>query len=384
MNPLQVLCVDDELGMRLAVERTLEEYTLRLPEQNEEILFEVSLAETGEEALQTIEASPPDILLLDYKLPGITGLDVLRKLEEKRCETVTIMITAYASIETAVQATKHGAFDFIAKPFTPEELKTILLKATKQCLLQRQARQSAQERRQARFQMISVVAHELKAPLNAIEGNLDIVRKRQAGKQPEVYERLIERCVVRVQGMRKLIIDLLDLTRIESGTRKRELRSVDLQAIAHDALEAAQSQADLRQITLNLNISEPLHFEADRREMEIILKNLVNNAVKYNRDGGNVEVRLGREGDLVGIEVTDTGIGLTKEEAGRLFQDFTRIRNDKTKDILGSGLGLSIVRKIARLYGGDVSVWSEPDVGSTFKVFLTPGADIESLQEKLT
>jgi signal transduction histidine kinase len=104
--------------------------------------------------------------------------------------------------------------------------------------------------------------------------------------------------------------------------------------------------------------------------MEIILNNLLTNALKYNRQGGRVEISIESKDGSVIVRVADTGIGMTPEEAGRLFTEFVRIRNEKTRNILGSGLGLSIVKKIALLYGGDISVSSQPDVGSTFTVLL--------------
>ncbi|MBN2210693.1 MAG: sensor histidine kinase, partial [Sedimentisphaerales bacterium] len=108
----------------------------------------------------------------------------------------------------------------------------------------------------------------------------------------------------------------------------------------------------------------------DVGELEIIFNNLVSNAVKYNRDGGKIDVTITPTGKGVTITVADTGIGMTTQESARLFQDFVRIKNRQTRTILGSGLGLSIVKKIAQLYHGDVSVASEPEVGSTFVVTL--------------
>jgi signal transduction histidine kinase len=109
---------------------------------------------------------------------------------------------------------------------------------------------------------------------------------------------------------------------------------------------------------------------ADPNEIEIILNNLISNAVKYNHDGGSVRVRLGHDGEETVIEVQDTGIGLAPEEAAKLFNEFTRIKNEDTVKILGSGLGLSTVHKLAQLYGGDATVESERHVGSTFRVTL--------------
>jgi signal transduction histidine kinase len=113
---------------------------------------------------------------------------------------------------------------------------------------------------------------------------------------------------------------------------------------------------------------------ADPDELEIVLNNLVSNAVKYNRDGGSVTVALAREGDTVRITVADTGIGMTPEESAKLFTEFVRIKNEDTIKILGSGLGLSTVRKLAQMYGGDASVKSERGSGSIFTVILRDAA----------
>jgi signal transduction histidine kinase len=107
---------------------------------------------------------------------------------------------------------------------------------------------------------------------------------------------------------------------------------------------------------------------ADRSEMEIVLNNLLTNAVKYNHDGGRVTVRLAADAGRVTIEVTDTGIGLTAQEMDRLFREFVRIKNEKTRHVQGSGLGLSVLRRIAHLNGGEVTVRSVPGDGSTFTV----------------
>ena len=114
-------------------------------------------------------------------------------------------------------------------------------------------------------------------------------------------------------------------------------------------------------------------ISADAREIEIIFNNLLTNAIKYNRDGGRVDVALRRAGKQAVIAVSDTGIGMSEEELKQLFGEFVRIRNEKTRHILGSGLGLSIVKKLALLYGGDVQVESRPDAGSTFTVTLGCG-----------
>ena len=367
---LHLLVVDDELGMRLSIERAVRNHATWFEDIEAEVAFRVSTADSGEAALALLARDPAQIVLLDYKLPGLSGLDVLQILTDQRCESLVVMMTAYATLETAVLATKVGAFDFLAKPFTPAELKAVLHKTTKHHMVQAAARRLAGERRQIRFEFLSILAHELKSPLAAVEGNLGIIRSRSAGETLEAYDHLVERSLVRLDGMRKLIMDLLDLTRIESGQKVRTLAPVDVGAAAAQCLETHAPFAAGLQVSLRLEAKGPVLLTADAGELGIMLDNLVSNAIKYNVLGGTVAVAVEEDADNVTLAVTDTGIGMTPEEMGKLFGEFSRIRNEKTRNILGSGLGLSILRRLAALYDGTVQVRSQPGGGSTFTVTL--------------
>jgi two-component system sensor histidine kinase/response regulator len=371
VETLRVLVVDDETGMRLAVARVLSSYSVRLGDTGEHtITFSVETAETGEEALELMAKSVPDLLLLDMKLPGMSGLDVLKEVHDRHYHTLTVMITAYATLETAIEATKRGAHDFLPKPFTPDDLRVAVRRAIRHYMVQREARRLADEKRQVRFQFISVLGHELKAPLAAVEGFLQILKDGSAGNDPEVVAKIVDRALIRTEGMRKLIVDLLNLTRIESGQKRRELSPTDLKEVAAAAIETVSAAATVRGITVDLHAPEAPVIVGDRSELEIVFNNLVSNAVKYNRDNGRVDLTIEPADHGWRISVKDTGIGMAPEDCARLFQEFVRIRNDQTRNIAGTGLGLSIVKKIAQMYGGDASVESEPGVGSTFAVTL--------------
>jgi signal transduction histidine kinase len=364
---IRVVMIDDEEALCLGVRRIIEKYRVHVPDVLVDVSFEYSYFTSAEDFLVSLgDGAQVDLLLLDLKLPGMGGMELLDAMSEEGREILTIMITAYATFETAVKATKLGAYDFLAKPFTPDELRYALRKATSQLILSRQARKLAEEKRQVRFNFISVLAHELKAPLNAVEGYLNILRTTEADQNLQ----MIERSIVRVDGMKKLIGDLLDLTRIESGKRERVIVRVDLVELAKASMELFAVDADRRGIAMELDAPDDVVLRADAGEAEIVLNNLISNAVKYNRDGGSVRVQLRRLDDGVRIRVTDTGIGLTPDEQAKLFTEFMRIKNEHTVKILGSGLGLSTVRKIANLYEGDASVTSTPGEGSTFAVTL--------------
>ena len=170
--------------------------------------------------------------------------------------------------------------------------------------------------------------------------------------------------------MRKLIFDVLDLTRIESGQKQRNFIMVDLRFVAQAAVELLLPEATERHIDIRICADGPVTLLADPAEMDIILNNLVSNAVKYNRDGGTVTVTLSREDDEARVAVADTGIGLSPEESAKLFHEFVRIKNEDTVKVLGSGLGLSTVRKLAQMYQGDATVKSKKGFGSVFTVTL--------------
>jgi len=374
---LTVATVGDEKPLRLAVRRILRKYRVDVSEVGVTAAYHPTHFTSGEQFLESVAGGADfDLLLLDLELPGISGLDVLTELDQRNRSVLTIMIISSATFETAVRATKLGAFDFLLKPFSPEELRHAVRKATDQLVMSREARRLTEEQRQVRFNFISTLAHELKAPLNAIENYLRIL---QMDEPPERLP-MIDRSLIRLDGMRKLILELLDLTRIESGQMQRSFALVDVRTPAWAAIDLFAAGAADREIAMALRATDPVEMMADPAELEMVFNNLISNAVKYNRDGGDVTVTVSREGDIVTITVADTGIGMTPEESAKLFTEFVRIKNKDTDKILGTGLGLSTIRKLARLYGGDATVQSEKGVGSLFTVTLRDAVPREAAQ----
>lgn len=370
MKNLSVLVVDDEPGICSGVKRILERFTVGYPFMDEDRGFDVYESYTGEEAIGFIQQSPPDIVLLDNKLPGIQGTEVLDYINKNNRDIIVMIITSYASLELAVKATNQGAYDFIPKPFTPQELKSSMENVTKNIFLRSMTKKLNKEGKEVRFQFLSVLSHELKSPLNAVEGYLQIMQERQAGNNLSDYDQVIDRSLQRIKGMRTLIMDLLDLTRIQSDEKDKQYKQVNLREVAQGAIESINPYAIQKDVTVELHMDKEVEVYGDPNDMEIVMNNLVSNAVKYNYHGGRVDINI--DGDMQGvhIQVRDTGIGMKKEDTARLFKEFVRIKNDQTKNITGSGLGLSIVKRVIDLYDGHIDVESEPKKGSTFTVFL--------------
>jgi two-component system, sensor histidine kinase and response regulator len=370
MAVLKVLVIDDEPGIRSGVSRILNNFHVTYPFMDEDYTFEVTEAGTGEDGIAILERDMPDILLLDNKLPGMQGVEVLEYIRKRNYDIVVAMITSYASLDVAIRATRDGAIDFIPKPFTPQELKSSIENITKQQYLKRITHKMKQEGKKIRYQFLSVLSHELKAPLNALEGYLRMMQEKQAGDRIEDYATPIERSLQRIQGMRNLIMDLLDFTKIRLERKEEKIQEVNLSEVANGAIVTVQPYAIQMDVSINLDVRSDVVIMADPDDMEIVFNNLISNAVKYNKVGGKAEITIDSSDGEAIIIVSDTGIGITKNDTENLFTDFVRIKNEKTRNISGSGLGLSIVRKVIELYHGTINVESTPDVGTVFTVRL--------------
>lgn len=368
METLDVLVVDDEPGIRSGVVRILRNFIVTYPFMDDDIQFNILEAATGEDALEMINSKPPAIVLLDNKLPGMQGVEVLEYINNNQLDILVMMITSYASLELAVKATNIGAYDFVPKPFTPQELKSSMENITKHFFLRRMTRKLHKEGKIVRFQFLTVLSHELKSPLNAIEGYLKLMQDKQSGDSIDDYQEMIERSLSRVKSMRTLIMDLLDITRIDSEKKQRDLQEVNLALIAKSAIEGITPLAVQRDVKLTLEADDQTSLVADAEEMEIVFNNLISNAVKYNKDGGTVKCTINTTSDEVVVKVIDSGFGIAKDDIPKLFHEFTRIKNSSTRNISGSGLGLSIIKKLVDLYKGKIEVESEPGQGSTFSI----------------
>ncbi len=366
MSTLKILVIDDEPGIRSGISRILRNFRVDYPFMEEAFDFAVFEAPTGESGIGIIESNRPDILLLDNKLPGIQGIEVLEYVRKKQYDITVVMITSYVSLELAVKATSDGASDFIPKPFTPQELRSSIENITKKIFLKKMTANLKDTDKHIRFQFLSVLSHELKAPLNAIEGYLKIAREHQLGDKIEDYYAIFDRSIDRIHGMRTLILDLLDITRVESGKSQRNIVDTDLIQVIRNAVDAIQPYSIQREVSIDLHGPSRLMMKADVNEMDIIFNNLISNAIKYNKTGGSVDIFAEQADGAIRVQVMDTGIGMTDGEMARLFGDFVRIKNEKTKNITGSGLGLSIVKKLVEAYGGAIEVTSNPDKGSSF------------------
>jgi len=218
---------------------------------------------------------------------------------------------------------------------------------------------------------IRMVAHELNSPLAAIINYINVIQSGMFdGKLDKIHE-MLERCKIRGEALLELIRDLLFLNKRDSGKVEKSIESLDLKEILAGHLDFFRVQAERTDISLCLEAEKgDFRVKADRGDMERVFVNLISNGLKYNRSSGSLTVRLKQVDHDVIVEIEDTGIGMTDQEMENLFQEFYRVKNEKTVGISGTGLDLATAKRVLAEYNGRIKVESEKGRGTTLTVTL--------------
>lgn len=360
MTTPKVLVIDDEEIARISCQRVL---------QREGIA--VRLATGGREGLEMVVKSPPDLVLVDLKMPEMDGVEVVRRIHAHDPNIVSIIITGYATIESAVAVMKEGAYDYLPKPFTPDELLIVVKRGLEKRRLDRESRALREEKEAMERNFVTMVTHQLRSPLSAIMQYFEVMLGNIGGELTDNQRDMLERAQQRLQGLLDLINDWLDMSRMQPGDIVSRLRPVPVAACVAAALAALEHAGRDRGITVSSELAPELPpIVADLQSLKEVLANLVANAVNYNRDGGQVWVRARDLGQQVAIDVEDTGYGIDAKEIPFIFDQFYRGKDKAVRHRPGTGLGLAIAQKIVRAHGGTISVSSELGRGSTFTVEL--------------
>jgi signal transduction histidine kinase len=220
-------------------------------------------------------------------------------------------------------------------------------------------------------QFLANMSHELRTPLNAIIGFSDVVLAGMAGPVPDNQREFIVDIRDSGKHLLSLINDILDLSKIEAGRMELHLSSLDLGVAIEDALTLVRGRAERQKIRIETILGPGLaECEADGRKLKQILLNLLGNAVKFTPEGGTIEVAAARVDEAYEISVRDTGIGVAPEDIGKVFEEFKQVGSDVARRAEGTGLGLSLTRRLVELHGGVIRVASVPGHGSTFSFTL--------------
>ena len=224
-----------------------------------------------------------------------------------------------------------------------------------------------QRTQQLRRAFVAHASHELKTPVASLQTLVDAIQS--AGDDAEAVKRFSQRLSVETARLKDLIDDLMDLSRVEDPAAMR-IQEVDLSRIARSQVKETAETVGSGSLTVSGDIAEGVVVRGDARQLELLVRNLLDNAVRYTSDGGRIELRLEADGSTARLEVTDDGIGIPLAAQARVFERFYRVDEDRARASGGTGLGLAIVKNVAESHGGSVSVVSELDEGSTFTVTL--------------
>ena len=394
----RVLVVDDDESVLATIQGVLELDN-----------YEVVACDSGAAALGLLREQLFDLVLTDLRLDDYDGIELLRELHQVAPETVAIVLTGHASLDSAVKALREGAYDYLLKPCEVLALRTTVahglernrlssqlgervreleaanetIRALNLELEQRVTLATAELREQisARDEFMATVSHDLKSPLTFIKGMAHL-RRRRAVETPETLPLIdaldqIEASAGRMAGQ---LDELVDASRLEAG-RPLELRRerMDLLALARQAVAEHQQTTDRHALRVSASAPEVIGTW-DETRLGRVLDNLLNNAIKYSPRGGAIEVALdldanGRPGPPTAVlRVSDYGEGIPESDLPHIFERFRRGGNVEGR-IPGTGIGLSGVRRIIELHNGSISVQSRLGQGTTFTVRLPLESD---------
>jgi two-component system sensor histidine kinase/response regulator len=339
--------------------------------------FRAETAETGQVGLEKIRELKPALALIDLKMPGLSGFEVLEKLKDIDPKTIPIVITGYATVESAVEAMKKGAYDFLPKPFTPDELRIIIGRALERRKLAQEAETLRREKKLMEENFITMVSHQLRSPLVAIQQYFEVILAGMAGRVEDAQKEMIVRAKERLGSLLGLINDWLDMARISRGQIVDKFKPLALDKLLEQQLEFMRPLAQEFKVRLELRPAEkPALVLGDGQSLEQVFSNLITNAIKYNKPEGSVTVTICEEDNTVLAEVADTGIGISREQLPFIFDQFYRVSRREDQKIKGTGLGLAIAKKIVEAHKGSIQATSDPGRGSTFSIRL-PKAEPE-------
>lgn len=229
-----------------------------------------------------------------------------------------------------------------------------------------------QELRETKASFLSAVTHDLKAPLTVIKGFLELVLAGDAGSLNETQKDFLGSALEECDRLNKLLGDLSELARFEATEFSFTPRPVDFVPLLQQAQRLFAFEAEQKGLELKTDLPQQLYVAGDRDRLYQVITNLVSNAIKYT-EKGFVHLSAEASGDKAVITVRDSGIGMSREEHGKIFDQFYRVDNPATRKVSGTGIGLSIVKKIVDMHNGKITVQSEPGQGSTFQISLPLG-----------
>ena len=335
--------------------------------------YGVFLTTSPDQAMEILCKEKIKVVISDQVMPKIEGVKFLQDVKQVNPDIVRILLTAHADFSAAEEAINIGeVYRVISKPWKSTDLLSTIRRAMERYDLTVKAEQ-ANEKLKAMYEVqrefTSTVSHELRTPLASIKTAIDLVVKKTLGKINPEQEEVLGRAKKNVDRLKRLIDDILDLTKMESGKLKMSFMKNDIHQAVREVIEAQKDFAQSRGLYLKMALDNNvpfITFDSDR--IMQVLNNLVGNAIKFTKQGGiTIKTTNQFEEDYILISVIDTGKGISEENLTKLFQKFHQIESAEENEEGGTGLGLAISKEIVALHGGKIWVESKLDKGTTFQ-----------------
>ncbi len=368
---VRILVADDEEPIRLICDR----YLTRLG-------YEVDLVENGQESLNSLIHNDYDLVLTDYSMPDIDGMQLIEQIRESKPHTAVVMMTGFGTIELAVKAMKNGADDFVIKPLDFDQLSLTIERVLKNRELSDEVRRlrtvnkQLEELEKTKDKFIDITGHELRTPVSNILTFAELMLEQEGELSPEDNRQFLS--VISDSACRlKRIVDDMHSSFFEAELNaKLNIEPFQVEDFLEELMQEFEEIAKKRSLQLSLHFpKETGQWEGDRLKLQRAVRELIENAVKYTPDNGRIEIRCDHTEDRMTIHVVDDGIGISDKDKFKIFDKFFEAqdsRHHSTSDSefmgAGTGLGLTVAKSIVEAHGGRITVQSTPNNGSNFTV----------------
>ncbi len=345
--------------------------------------YNVEVASDGQQALQKCSENTFQILITDLNMPNMDGLSLLKRVKDRWPMMEVIVVTGYGTIETAINAMKEGASDFILKPVNFDQVQFTIKKCYQKVLAAHENKELREANAQLRKlnglknKFLAITNHEIRTPLTIIKGYLEILSMILESDDQEVNETL--EILQRTAGELNETVERMHvLTRANRAMSQVPKKRFDLVASVRSSCENMHGLFKYRAIEFVVDLPQTeIIIEGAVNNIRMIVQELLQNALKFTPDNGKVSIAIAETESEVSIIIEDTGIGIPYEEQALIFTDFYEVQdsiNHKTSKAEfmggGMGIGLSLVKEIVTTMLGRIELDSTPGVGSSFKIYL--------------
>lgn len=341
-----ILIVDDEMGPRESLKMILNPY------------YNVYTADRGAQAVEMLKQVPVDLVTLDLKMPGFSGINVLEKVKQHDPDIEAIIITGYGSLDTAIEGLRLGAFDYISKPFDVNHILALVRRGLER-------RNAKTQLRQVKSDFLSNISHELRTPLSVVVGFVYLLLNQVIGKLTEEQQKVLETVYRNSEELLELIDNVLWMTSLNAGDANATIERFDVRDVINETVKRYEKPIREKGLRLDVKLAadDDLSLDSDRAKVERVFQNVFNNAVKFTSQG-EIVVKASALRDRVEIEITDTGVGIEPSKMDSIFEPFHQADNSMQRSYSGLGIGLTVARRMAELIDGKLGVSSKPGVGT--------------------